>query len=271
MCDILSNTLLSFENLNPLSSPKIIVNKIFDSQEKPLNFIDDLTISQKTGIVYFTDASQNIWNSLIPNTTINPQQIQTLCMREYLECQTTGRVLSYDPSTKKVSVIADGLSFVNGIVLDPVNEDYLLVAESFRFKISKIPLITPTKGGTTTTFLNNLHGLPDGLAISKNGKYLWVAIHKPRSKLAQWLLDKPYLKQLIGRLSDKVLKIIGNLDKFGLVLQIDIKTGEVVHSLFDEYGEFVRAIGSIRFQDDTLYLGTLIGNNVVKCDIKSLV
>eukprot|EP01112_Ceratiomyxa_fruticulosa_P017210 TRINITY_DN5321_c0_g2_i1.p1 TRINITY_DN5321_c0_g2~~TRINITY_DN5321_c0_g2_i1.p1 ORF type:complete len:418 (+),score=76.32 TRINITY_DN5321_c0_g2_i1:855-2108(+) len=270
VCDSLNNNLLSFENLDSLSEPTILVKKMFDKNEKPISFLDDLTISQKTGVIYFTDASQNVWNSLIPNTTIDPAQIQTLCVREYLEAQTTGRVLAYDPSTKQVSVIAEGLTFANGIVIDPINEDYLLVAETFRFKISKIPLITPTRGGTKVDFAQNLIGIPDGMAISKDGKYLWVGIHKPRTKFGHFVLDKPYLKQLMGRLSDKVLKVIGNLDKWGMVLQIDIATGKVVHSLLDEHGDLIRALGSIRLVDDTLYLGSLTGNNVVKCDIKPL-
>jgi sugar lactone lactonase YvrE len=58
----------------------------------------------------------------------------------------SGRLLSYDPSTDQVTVLARGLWFANGVAVDK-KEDYLLYAETFSLRVAKYHL-TGDKQGT---------------------------------------------------------------------------------------------------------------------------
>ena len=49
----------------------------------------------------------------------------------------TGRLLQYDPCTKKVTVLLDNLAFANGVALSK-DSSFLLVAESATSKIFKL-------------------------------------------------------------------------------------------------------------------------------------
>ena len=68
----------------------------------PFRFVDDLVIT-RDGTIYFTDASAR--NSIEHFT------------EDLLEHQTTGRLLEYVPATKKLTRIAEGFSFANGLAL----------------------------------------------------------------------------------------------------------------------------------------------------------
>ena len=55
---------------------------------------------------------------------------------------TTGRLLSYNPKTKKTHVLADGLFYANGVALSP-DESFVLVVETLSVTIHKYWLKGP--------------------------------------------------------------------------------------------------------------------------------
>src|SRR5262245_50105857 len=80
----------------------------------PIRLCDNASIASD-GVVYFSDSSTryplSAWR------------------RDLLEHRPNGRVLAYDPATRRCRVVADGLYFPNGVALAP-DESWLLVAET---------------------------------------------------------------------------------------------------------------------------------------------
>ena len=89
----------------------------------------------------------------------------------------TGRLLKYDPSTKKVEILLQNLAFANGV---SVNKDgsFLLLGETSARKISKFWL----KGSKTYTseLFATLEMRPDNIKRNKNGDF-WVALNSNRT------------------------------------------------------------------------------------------
>lgn len=120
-------------------------------------FGDDIDIDDE-GFVYISEAS-NKW----PLNKI----IYTV-----LEHENTGRVLKFDPKTRKTTVLMKGLHLPNGVQISH-DKKSLLVCEFSMHRILRYHLKGP-KQGKTEVFADNLPGEPDNIRPSKRGGY-WVA------------------------------------------------------------------------------------------------
>ena len=90
-------------------------------------------------------------------------------MLDFVRGVKTGRLLQYDPSTGKVTILATGIHFANGISIDK-EETILVFAETFGARIWKYHLNGEHKG-QLEVLAENLPGTPDGLDCShENGK-----------------------------------------------------------------------------------------------------
>ncbi|KAF5200070.1 Strictosidine synthase, partial [Thalictrum thalictroides] len=89
----------------------------------------------------------------------------------------TGRLMTYDPVSRKVTVLLKGLSFANGVALSK-DRDYVLVAETSRQLIQRYWL----KGlqATTHEVFAQVPGSPDNIKINDRGQF-WVALNNGRS------------------------------------------------------------------------------------------
>ena len=112
----------------------------------------------------------------------------------------SGRLLSYDFSSGKVNVLASGLAFANGVALSP-KEDFILVAESTRFRIWKHWLAGPEKG--KTELWSEVPGSPDNIRSNGKGGYLvgLFSPHHPDDKvmLTKRVLASPPISRAIVR------------------------------------------------------------------------
>ena len=108
----------------------------------PFAFTDDLDIASD-GRIYFSDASSKFHQ---------PDYILDL-----LEARPHGRLLRYDPSTGKTEVLLKDLYFANGVALS-ANEDFVLVNETYRYRITRYWL-KGEKAGQHEVFIDNLPGL----------------------------------------------------------------------------------------------------------------
>ena len=88
----------------------------------PFGFTDDVDIAED-GTIYFTDAS-NRW-------AIENYRADIIEHRPY------GRLIAYNPKTKEVKVILDGLYFANGVAVSP-DQSYILVNETSEYRIQKV-------------------------------------------------------------------------------------------------------------------------------------
>lgn len=94
-------------------------------------FTDDLDIA-RDGTIYFSDASQRFE--------------QPDYLLDLLEAHPHGRLLSYNPATSETKVLLKDLYFANGVALS-ANEDFVLVNETYRYRITRYWL-SGDKAGT---------------------------------------------------------------------------------------------------------------------------
>uniref|UniRef100_A0A803L5K0 Strictosidine synthase conserved region domain-containing protein n=1 Tax=Chenopodium quinoa TaxID=63459 RepID=A0A803L5K0_CHEQI len=119
-------------------------------------FLNTLDIDSETGHVYFTDSSfrYHRWE-----------------FRSINRSDRSGRLLRYDPKTKRVTVLLRGLSFANGVALSK-NKDFILVTETTTYQVQKYWL-TGLKAGTAELFIQ-LSGRPDNINRNTNGDF-WIS------------------------------------------------------------------------------------------------
>ena len=201
----------------------------------PFVFTDDVDIAND-GTIYFTDASSN-WK--IANYRA-----------DIIEHRPYGRLLAYDPGTKKTKVILDGLYFANGVAVSP-DQSFVLVNETSEYRIQKV-WIAGENAGTSEVLLENLPGIPDG--ISSNGKGIfWVAFPSKRKEIIDDLAGKPFIRKMIMRLPESIQPAP---DRYGFVVGID-GNGNVLHNLQDPSPESFSPITSVEEHEGYLYLGSL--------------
>ncbi len=172
---------------------------------------------------------------------------------DVLENRPNGRLLVYDPETRQTTTLVNSLYFANGVALSK-DEDFVLVAESSRYRITRYWLKGP-KQGTSDIFADNLPGFPDNLSRSADGQF-WVAIVSPRDSVVDFLHRYPTLKKLIAKLPKAVW---AKQKKYGLVIKMDAN-GKIEKSLHDAKAIVVYAITAVEQFGDSLFFGTFEGN-----------
>jgi len=197
-------------------------------------FTDDVEVAPN-GKMYFSDAS-----------SVRGWGTSTL---EGFIHGTNGRLLEYDPSTKKTRTLLDKLAFANGIAVSP-DGSYVLVNETFKYRINRHWLTGP-KAGTNDFFKENLPGFLDGISRGENGLY-WLAVIGQRDAGLDSILSGTLLRKILLRLPFLMPKDAGH---HNMVLGLD-EGGKVIHNLQDPSGKF-KEITSIHQEGKSLYLGTL--------------
>jgi sugar lactone lactonase YvrE len=196
---------------------------------------NDLDIA-KDGTIYFTDAS-----SRFPLTNYKA---------DILEHQSTGRLLTYDPVSKKSHVLLGGLSFANGVAISP-DQSFVLVNETGKYRIHRVWL-TREKYGQSEIFIENLPGFPDG--ISSNGKdKFWLALVTPRDATLDKLLPHPFLRKAVWRLPPFLRPAP---KRYSFVLGLDTN-GRVVANLQDGSSSCYAQIANAVEHDGFLYFGSI--------------
>jgi sugar lactone lactonase YvrE len=211
----------------------------------PFGFTDDLDIA-RDGTIYFSDASSRFG--------------QDEYVLDLLEMRPHGRLLAYTPATGKTRILLDGLYFANGVALSS-NEDFLLVNETWAYRIQRYWLKGPA-AGTAEVFVENLPGFPDGISGNRAGRF-WLAFPTPRLASVDRAHPRPWLKRLIARLPDFLKP---RPVEYGLVVALD-EDGEVLSSYHDPDGSHLKEITSAEEHNGQLYLGTLHNDRIGRLDL----
>ncbi len=203
-------------------------------------FTNDLDIASD-GVIYFTDASDRF----------GPGEY----LYDLLEARPHGRLLAYDPATRQTTVLLDELYFANGVALSR-GEDFLLVVETYRYRIRRFWLSGP-RAGEDEIFIDNLPGFPDGVAADRQGTF-WVALFTVRNPLMDRLHPHPRLKRALSKLPEAVWP---KAQPYGLAIALN-EQGRIIRSLHDTDGKRVREVTSAQPHEGQLYLGTLEGDRI---------
>ncbi len=205
----------------------------------PFAFTDDLDIASD-GRIYFSDASSKFHQ---------PDYILDL-----LEARPHGRLLRYDPSTGKTEVLLKDLYFANGVALS-ANEDFVLVNETYRYRITRYWLkgerLASTRCSSTTcracrtTSRATAGYLLGGPADPAQGRRRLP----PPASLAE------------GAAGQAAAHVPAQPTAYGLVIAID-EQGRIVRSLHDTSGHHLRMITSAKPVGDQLYFGSLENDRI---------
>jgi sugar lactone lactonase YvrE len=118
---------------------------------------------------------------------------------DMLEGSCSGRLFRRDPDGY-VSVVAEGLAFVNGLTITE-DETAIIYAETCGFRLTRLWLSGP-KQGLHEVIADNLPGYPDNLSKMRNGRF-WVGIPSTRSASSDKSIILPNaLRKLLWRLPD---------------------------------------------------------------------
>lgn len=208
----------------------------------PFKFTEHLDIASD-GTIYFTDASFKY--------RLNEY------LFDLLESRPNGRFLRYDPDSKITDVLLRNLYFSNGVALSQ-NEDFVLVNETYRYRIQRYWLKGP-KAGTADMFLDNLPGFPDNVTSNRKGNF-WVALFTVRNNQMDSMHPSPFIKKIISRLP----KFLWPKPKpYGFVLAVN-EDGKIINSLQEPTGEHLKEITGAREHDGYLYLGSLHNDRIGK-------
>ena len=213
-----------------------LVARVSTIAGQPIRFADDVDVAPD-GLVYFSDASSRFGKDEL--------------MLDVLEGRPHGSLIAYDPTTSETQVALDGLYFANGVAV-ALDGSFVLVAETFRYRIRRLWLAGPDSG-RNEVLIENLPGFPDGVSASPRGTF-WVAFFTTRNGLLDRVLHpRPWAKRLVAGLP-RALQSQAAAD--GLVLEIDAD-GRVLRSLQDPGGKRVGQVTSVEEHDGHLYLGSL--------------
>jgi sugar lactone lactonase YvrE len=189
--------------------------------------------------MYFSDASRRL----------SPREWGTFdaSVLDILEHSCTGRVLEYDPSSRRSSLVIGGLCFPNGVALSG-DERHLYIAETGEYRIWKVDLaargldakVALAAGDPRARVIAaNLPGFPDNLTRSADGR-LWTGLTKPRSAAIDRMAAKPWLRAVTVRLPKflwPVPPVYGHLIAFD-------EDGRVVADLQDPTGRIPETSGA---------------------------
>ncbi|XP_015082441.1 protein STRICTOSIDINE SYNTHASE-LIKE 10-like [Solanum pennellii] len=197
---------------------------------KPLVFTNDVDIDDD--VIYFTDTSTKY------------QRWQFLT--SFSSGDTTGRLMKYDKSTKKVTVLLGDLAFANGVALSK-NKSFVLVTETTNFRILRYWLKGPLVG-THDVFVE-LPGFPDNIRINPKGEF-WVALQAIRS--APSVSDSKF-----GMFSFNPQQMGDEGELLPTALKLS-EDGRVLEVLEDVEGKTLRSISEIEEKDGKLWIGSVV-------------
>jgi len=217
----------------------------------PIRFADAV-VEASDGSVYFSDASTKFrydrW------------------VLDVLEAKPYGRLLKYDPITKKTTVLLDGLGFANGVALS-AKEDFILICETWKFRCLK-HWIKGEKLGSTEIFIENLPGGPDNINIAADGRSYWIALLGIRSRTLEFVYRYGILKHIFATYPN-LLEWIGFAKSRAMVVKVG-KDGEPIISFEDPNGKIMSFVTSALEVGDYLYLGNVNANFLGRLSLEKI-
>ena len=206
-----------------------------------IRMADDVDIAPD-GVIYFSDATKRY-------------DIENWGL-DLLEGRPNGRLLSYDPKTRRTRTVCDNLIFPNGVCLTHDGKR-IVVASTWTSSLLILDLNNPAAG--PRTFVQGLPGYPDNVNRASDGGY-WVALAGMRNPVMDLAMRYPGLRRRMTRAVAPTNWLFGNLN-IGGVLKID-GAGNIVDAYWDNPSGPLYMITSMREHKGALYLGGVTNNKI---------
>ena len=212
------------------------------NDDSRLRMADDLDIGPD-GKVYFSDC-----------TTRYEMTTNTL---DILEGRPNGRVVCYDPATRRTRTLINSFYFPNGICVAH-DGGSVLIASTSACRIFRHWIAGP-EAGRTEVLIDELPGNPDNINRASDGHY-WLALVGIRTPTFDLAARKPAFRRRMVKQVPADEWLAPGLNH-GCVLKFDEK-GRVLESFWDPTGVAHSTVTSMREHKGYLYLGGLENNRI---------
>lgn len=212
----------------------------------PILYADDVDVAAN-GVVYFSDASTRFGAKASGGT-------YEASLLDIVEHSKTGRLLAYDPTTRRTSIVAKGFAFANGVAVSP-DQRFVVLNETAEYRTWRIWIAGP-RAGQNEVLIENLPGFPDNVTTGRDGRF-WISLVSPRSAELDRMSARPGLRKIVQRLPAFMRP---KEQLYGHVIAVD-GSGAVVADLQDPAGRFpinTSAVETERF----LFIGSLVNPGI---------
>lgn len=220
-----------------------------DENGNPFLIPNDVDIASD-GMIYFSNTSSKV--------SFNLRHARKILM----EVKPDGGLYSYNPKTKEVKTLIDGLFFGNGVAVSQ-NDDFVLMVELTKYRVVKYWL-KGNKKGQTEIFLDNLPGFPNGISRREGGSF-WLGFTTRRDDLFDKIQPKKGVKKFVYGIP---LWLQPKQEPFGMIMHIS-ENGEILKTYYDTTGKFVSEASSIEEHNGYLYFGGDLTDHIGKYKLDS--
>jgi sugar lactone lactonase YvrE len=252
---------------NPKSKVELVASRVkVNGEWSPIAYADDLAVGQKSGKVYFSDATD-----IAPDRVGDTWDCLYACKMDLARGgRRRGRLLEYDPETDEVRVLASGIHFANGVSVDK-EEKWLLVSETLQARSLKYYLEGPQKG-TLEPIDAYFPAFSDGIDCHEISGLCYIVLPTPPGAMTLvYKLPHPldrYVRTLLMALPRWATP---QPPPFGGIVEIDpgdeTKEHRVLRMLLDPNGDDVPFVSGITVHGDKLYLGFLKNDFIALYDL----
>jgi len=232
----------AFRGLLAVSKEGVVTVLTDEVNGTAIAYADDLDIAAD-GVIYFSDASTKFGAKAI-GTTLSASLL------EIIEHKGTGRLLAYDPVTKRTRIVKDGYVFSNGVAMTADGD--ILMNETGTYQVHRI-----TPDGNSRVIMDNLPGFPDninrGPKLADGRETFLLGIISQRSKWLDDNSDNVSARKMAMRLPAFLRP---QSVSYGLIVQIDGE-GNVIKTWQDPSGGYPNATGAIIAEDGYMYISSL--------------
>ena len=174
-----------------------------------------------------------------------------------LEGRGNGRIICYDPRTRKTTTVLRNLVFPNGIAVASDRQS-ILFAESWACTIRRYWFDGP-KRGKVETVIGSLPGYPDNITRASDGNY-WLALLGMRSPSFDLSMRKPGFRRRMSKQLPGDEWLYPNINT-GCIVKFN-ENGEILDALWDLGGVNHPMITSMREHRGYLYIGGISNNRI---------
>lgn len=220
------------------------VNLLTDEADGVKFKLTDAVAITEDGNLYFTDASYKY-------------SLKEFAW-DFFEGRPYGRLLHYDPSSKKTRVIVTDLYFANGVAISSDQHSVIFCETPLR-RCRKY-YIEGERKGSVEMFVENLPGMPDNIRYDGEGHY-WIALSTEVTYIWELGQKYPFIRKIMAIMERYVGR--PQVEKNGGVIAVDLEGKPVEHY----YDKNLALISSGIKIGNHLYSGSVVYPYIIRLEL----